>query len=48
MPIVARKTKPTLAKPPVERGPRKKQGIPQPASAFPRLVKPKVSPDADH
>jgi hypothetical protein len=38
MPVVARKTKPQLKKPPVQRGPRKRQAIPPPASPFPPVV----------
>jgi hypothetical protein len=45
MPVVARKTKPMLRKPPVQRGPRRQQAIPVPAS--PHLVARKVSPSAD-
>jgi hypothetical protein len=43
MPIVARKTRPTLQKPPVFRVPRVKQPIPVPASPLPVVVKLKAA-----
>jgi hypothetical protein len=46
MPVAAKKVRPKLKKPPVQRAPRKRQLIPVPAAPFP-VAKQKVEPNAD-